>query len=473
MSKYSLCILDDKIPVAQLKDIVVDDSSIIDQNILYHCLTLGDNEWGDTNLRNFVNTIKTDPDFIISGFTNHNFFFNYKQNILFNPDIIVFDWDVGNNGVESSERLHELLSSIYCLVAIFTATDKDHEVTIELSKPQFKEFENRFFIIHKEDADSVEKLKSKVVESKNHFSFEFGSVFRKASMNALDEILVELGITTSNDLAKCLNLEEDENDFRDYISEKYSGLLNISKVKVPKKNYNSKWMDDVSHIVRKKFQRQLSTLDLSLKNKNIPTTVNDKILERLWSYRLYHKFHDSDLNVRKGDIIRKEDDYFFVVNSDCDLNRFWKKNFGLINVIPLLLVENTNEKLKGYLSLTKDGSNRDYKQHSFSETLGEFPQGSFCMPFVPIDKEYKTFIFFAKELTNINIKKPEVTQSVLKDKNLTYDNFIGFIRICNLSEPFLTPVIFKILESISGNGTPNYSNAAKTLINNKIQSIFI
>jgi hypothetical protein len=39
MSKLSLCILDDKIPIEQLTGISVNDTSYIDENVLRNCLT--------------------------------------------------------------------------------------------------------------------------------------------------------------------------------------------------------------------------------------------------------------------------------------------------------------------------------------------------------------------------------------------------------------------------------------------------
>jgi hypothetical protein len=475
MSKLSLCILDDKIPVEKLTEIYINDTSYIDENVLKHCLTLKNednsiSDWGDINLRNFIDTIKDDTDYIISGFKNHNFFFSYKEDSLFCPDIVIFDWDMGDSGQDSSTNLLKLLSSTYCLVAIFTGEDTEEGVSSEISKPEFLEYNHRCFLIKKQDNNSANILKTKIKEREKDFSFEFGNEFRKASLSALNDILVELGKVTSDELNHYFNIE-DENDLRGFIAEKYN-TFGFGKIKLLLSE-GSHWADSLLHVVRKKFEKQLSSLNVVSLNKGSKPEINNDILEKVWSYRLYHKYPDSDKNVRKGDIICKNDKFYLIINSDCHLPYVWWKNLGFVNVIPLELVDSTNKNLEEILSLTPNGSNRNYKQKSFSERMDSFPDGAFCMPFIPIDKSYKTFLFFAKSLTSLQITKPTLNQNeTFKKKIFTYDLFDDCMRVCTLSEPFLTPIISGILSVIAGHGCPNYSSDTKTLLDNKIKNIF-
>ncbi|MDR2145104.1 MAG: hypothetical protein LBE91_01415 [Tannerella sp.] len=477
MSKLSLCILDDKIPVAQLTDIEVDDTSYIDGNVLRHCLTLKNedesiSDWGDINLRNFINTIKDNNDYIISGFTNHSNFFNYIEDVLFSPDIVVFDWDIGINEQDPSDNLLRLLSSTYCLVAIFTGEDTEEGVSQEISKPEFKDYDHRCFLIKKQDDNSVDTLKAKIKEREKDFSFEFGNKFRKASLSALNEILVELGKVTSDELNHYFNIE-DENDLRGFVAEKYNALFGLGKNKLLLSK-GHKWVDSLMHVVRKKFERQLSSLNVASLFKGNKPDINYNILEKLWSYRLYHKYPDSDKSVRKGDIVCKDEQFYLIINSDCHLPYVWGKNLGFVNVIPLEIVDSTNKNLEEILSLTPNGNKRDYKQSSFSEKMQSFPDGAFCMPFVPINEIFKTFLFFAKNLTYIQVTKPALNQNeTFKKKIFTYDHFDGYMRICTLSEPFLTPIVSNILLAIAGHGCPDYSNATKTLLDNNIKKIFV
>jgi hypothetical protein len=209
-------------------------------------------------------------------------------------------------------------------------------------------------------------------------------------------------------------------------------------------------------------------------NKNGNVQVDNTILEKLWSYRLYHKYPDIDTSVRKGDIICKDKQYYLIINSDCHLPHLWNKNLGFVNVIPLYLVNKDNESLKEILGLTQNGGTRDYKQSSFSEKMSSFSEGSFCMPFIPLEDDYKTFVFFAKNLTYIQVSKPNLAQDEsLKNKRLKYDCFDEYKRICTLSEPFLTPIISNILSSIAGHGCPDYSKSTKELLDKNIKSIFV
>lgn len=477
MSKLSLCILDDRIPVEHLTEISINDTSYLDENVLRNCLTLKKedgsiSDWGDENLRNFVDSVKDDDNYVLSGFKNHSFFFNYREDVLFSPDIIVFDWDMGDGGQDSSANLLKLLASTYCLVAIFTGEDTEEGVSQELNKSEFMEYKHRCFLIKKQDDDSVKVLKSNIKAREKDFSFEFGNKFRKASLSALDEILVELGKVTSGELNHYFKIE-DENDLEVFISEKYGSLFNINVNSLTVlKGY--KWADSLLHVVRRKFEKALTSLNISSINKENPPAIDKDILEKLWSYRLYHKYPGTDKNVRKGDIVCKEGKFYLIINSDCHLPHLWAKNLGFINVIPLHLIDTSNDSLKKILNLTEKGSARDYKQNSFSERMKSFPEGAFCMPFVPIKDGYKTFLFFAKNLTYLQIAKPDLLQGEsFKTKIFTYDFFDGYIRTCTLSEPFLTPIISNILSAIAGQGCPDYSNTTKTLIDNKIKQIFI
>ena len=143
---YSLCILDDKIPVQRLTDIEVDETGYIDSNILRHCLKLDD--WDDPDLKSFVEALQKEKSFLLSGFRNHNFFFNYKQNCLFSPDVIVFDWDVGDT-TDSAENLLRLLKETHSFVSIFSGADNDDIIARKLEEGEFKEYENRLSIVSK------------------------------------------------------------------------------------------------------------------------------------------------------------------------------------------------------------------------------------------------------------------------------------------------------------------------------------
>jgi DNA (cytosine-5)-methyltransferase 1 len=50
--------------------------------------------------------------------------------------------------------------------------------------------------------------------------------------------------------------------------------------------------------------------------------------------------------VRRGDIVKKDGKYYLVISADCDLRRFWHKNLGSINLLPLHHLHNSNAELR-------------------------------------------------------------------------------------------------------------------------------
>lgn len=191
MGKFSLCVLDDKIPVERLGDI--NDTGYIDSNLISICLSkLDAEEWGDADLREFLYEIQGRGEFTVSGFKSYIFFNNYRKENLFSPDIIVFDWDTGD-GFPPEENLLKLLKSTYCLVAVFTSADTEGEVTSELEKENFKEFKYRLSLIKKNEGNSVQQLKDTIEEKQKHFSFQYGNKLKLETERALSDVLSNIG----------------------------------------------------------------------------------------------------------------------------------------------------------------------------------------------------------------------------------------------------------------------------------------
>ncbi len=256
-----------------------------------------------------------------------------------------------------------------------------------------------------------------------------------------------------------------------FIAEKYHTILNLNGIKIPKSK-NKSSIESLRQIVRKKFEKQLATQRTKVKKPNSSHLIDNDILEKLWSYRLYNRYNQMDTNVRKGDIVTKDDRFYFVINSDCNLLKFWRKNFGYLNIIPLHLIDEKNEELKGILNLTKDGKKINYNPSSISNHMNEMPDGAFCLPFVRFNDEYKSFILFSSTITNIKIEAPEIEKKQLASEAITYSFLKEYTRICSLSEPFLTPLVMNLLNSLAGNGSPDYSNPTKKLLDSKIKNIF-
>jgi hypothetical protein len=447
MSKLSLCILDDKIPVEKLKDLgeTINDTSYIDENLLSLCLSLfNDDEWDDVDLRNFVSEIKTDDTFTISGFKSHTFFFNHKEEILFSPDIIVFDWDTGD-GTDSSDNLLKLLNSTYCLVAVFTGADTEDEVTSELAKEIFKEFQHRLFLVKKNENNSVQQLKDSIESKKKHFSFQYGNELKLKTERALSEVLSSIGKLSYEELISLFGIHIKQDDkSRLYELDFIEIILDRMKAVLISSGYDN--IIDVPH-----------------------TNINDEqTVRKIWYFRLYQK--PNDFFVRKGDIIELQDSdlKYLVLSSDCHLDKFWQKNLGHITLIPIYRLNNSViiNKIKNY-------NKENVKQFSISSLIN--PRGLENITILPgvffnnEENSYIDGILCPKEILSIEIPIPAGSEP---KQHLKYDNsrIIGNERI-QLVEPFLSPLIHFILKTITDVGVPDFGHELQDDLKKKIRAL--
>ena len=449
MSKLSLCILDDKIPVHRLGNTEeeVNDRSFIDENILSLCLTrLDENVWDDSDLRDFVSKIKSDSTFIVSGFKSHTFFFNYREETLFSPDIIVFDWDIGD-GTDSSHNLLKLLESTYCLIAIFTGADTEEAVTSELTKEKFKEFQHRFFSVKKSEQNSVQRLKELIDSKKEHFSFKYGKEFKLQTERALSEVLSNIGKLS------------------------YEEFISLFGIYIKSENKSKLYEQDFIEII---IDRIKAALISNRDDKNIEVThtdINDEqLIRKIWFFRLYQK--PKDIFVRKGDIIQLKDSElkFFVLSSDCHLDKFWQKNLGYLALIPIYPMNHEDIRKK-----IKDCTHNDNTIKSFTITSLTNPkmlENITILPGVFYNEEenkYLDGILCPKEVMSVEIELQGDGNPI---HHLKYDNskIIGNGRI-RIIDPFLSPLIEFILKNITDVGVPDFGEELQKSINKQIREI--
>jgi hypothetical protein len=200
-----------------------------------------------------------------------------------------------------------------------------------------------------------------------------------------------------------------------------------------------------------------------------------EIARQLWSHRLYFYHDESDKIVRKGDIIKKNNEFFVIVTADCDLARFWHKNYGYVNLLPIYEIGNNNEYIIKQATITRNKSNikNNLKINSFSDEIKSLP-GTLILPFLKVGDNFKDFVLFPKELLNKKIEIQEKGNPIppKKERNLKYDKGFDFNKVATVSEPFLTPLIQHIFNAIAGYGTPDYSSAVSDLISKNFEKIF-
>ncbi|MBK7229839.1 MAG: hypothetical protein IPH97_13455 [Ignavibacteriales bacterium] len=307
--KYSICVIENKIPVIDQRVTSVIDSSqrLSISNIKYLLNEVPKNEWEEEVVYTLLEDL-IHAEFFTSAFLNPSFFLNYNaEQEPYRPEIIILDWDI--EGIDSEEYLLKLLEFSFSLICIYTGVDKKDEIEKIISQQRFNKYSERLpKLIFKGDENSVETLINLIQDKNNeNFSFRFGKELRNRSVDASEKMLIELGKTTQNHISNYFAYSEDNKfDLIDFFAARY-------------KNY-------------------LADIDFKVleESKTVQATgVENQIAQAFWSHRIYFYGNNSRF-VKKGDIVKKkdQDEYFLVINADCDLNKFWHKNQGSLAIIP-------------------------------------------------------------------------------------------------------------------------------------------
>lgn len=450
MTKYSLCIIDDNIPANAG---AIDDTAMLNSVNLQQ-LVKSEIKWEEKVLKDFVAAILKKNDlWSVSAFTSPDIYMNYFEEELYRPDVVIFDWEIA--GLEGSvdSKLLEILKKSFAIVRIYSGKDNDERIERTIDEDAFKPYKNRVSIIHKEDKDSVTKLICDIDNvSKNNFSFKFGYELRSKTITAIDYVLVELGKTSIDEVVWFFG--ETDKKGRKVLSPNELVEILVNKIK-----------NDL-----------ITAAYIELPPSTTKPTTDDKILKRLWSYRLFYR--PSDKTVRKGDIIKKQgqgnDTLYMVISSDCHLNKFWKKNMGYLALVPLHKMGAKHQNLKEKLSLhSKDSELKKIKPSSITNT--NVLDGPTVIPLVEIEVEkYENYLLIPKEIFSTNIPFPAKEGDYKRVLSLSYDHikeYEGNDRIA-VSEPFLTPLIQHVMSNIAGYGVPDYPEELKTIIQSNFDEMF-
>jgi len=467
---WEICVIDDSIPVTG--NIEIDDTVCFNASILK--LLLDKNTWDEQPVKDLIEELCTSEIWDISAFKHPNIYLKSLRNKNYKPDIIIFDWEYPIQ-TDVSKDLLKILQSSFSLVFVYTHVDRREEVSREISREEFREYRRRLTLIHKWDDNSLERLlKEAEEESENNFSFRFGKILRNSTSEAIENVLVELG-KNHIDFVKAFLAETEtkETDIKALLTEKIATSI-LENEGVLKELAQEDGMDKVKaqnllSIIKSKFRDEIKSIDFNLLCGEIDSTSDVKSLKELWSYRLY--YHPSDDVVRTGDIIMNKDtdEYSLVVTPDCNLNRFWHKNLGYLNLIPLLEIDKHSENVKAHLDPTRKAKDliKDTRPSSISNKPNRYPDGCFVLPFIKHEKGLLHFITISTAITNIKITRPASVsgRENLSKCSLTYDHLRNYMRIASLSEPFLTPLIQNSLNSIFAAGGPDFPEAIKAEIN--------
>ena len=491
---YSVCVIDDGV-IAPANKNGIDDRGPLNSALLKKLLQNKADWNAEIPLYNFFKgliAVSDDgkPVWIVTAFSNPNFYLNCFDRELFRCDVLVFDWDYPG-GLDYEAVLGEIFTTSHCIVYIFSGADKVDEINAFLADTKFLKYKSRAFVYDKEvSLGEKSETPAAMVDALNklregNFAFRFGGALRTAANRSLDRILIRLGEVHINETLRCLTSgepDEVEADLKQMMGEKVENHLKEDgdlDLFLRQHDLDQNVKESLIDLIAKKVGNDMQSLSLDVAPTPAEEATASGLADELWSYRLYHQPND-DI-VRKGDIVHTADDpsvLYLVVTPDCDLNRFWHKYLGYVNTVKIYSIIDKKEKLKEIGLLTRKREDiRNIKVKSCSNSIDAIGGSSLCVPFLPISGVFRDYLLFPKELCSELVIMPDDVKANQDRKKrgearLTYSRWPEHKRVCTISEPFLTPVVDHILAAVAGYGTPDYPGVVQKTLATKLKGVF-
>lgn len=455
--RYSVCIIDNDLPASgqEAHALGITDTGLLNASNLE--LLVQRETWQDQVIKNLTTTLlgQMEADGVthkwdVFGFTNPSFYINAINDGFFRSDLVIFDWEYPGaqnaTATNSESILKEILDRTFCLIFIFSKADKKEEIEEILRKPEFQEYKERLQYLDKavNNVDQTNTLLQRAdAMYANNFSFKFASILRRRTVQCTDQILSDMGKASLNDVKNLLVVGDGgKKDFIDFLAERFRTTIAGPNI-----------YDLVDEIPQPAA--------------NAPP-VAPSMAAKVWSYRLYFHQETGDELVRRGDIVEREGSFLLVLSADCDLGKLWTKNLGIVNAVSLHELDAANASLKEWLTLVVKPEKLSKKISSLLGQVGDLAEGPFVLPFVPLEKGLSNFIAIPKDLISTRIPTPptwiEFTHNEKKYHPMKYSYWTGADRICTISEPFLTPVIQHVLNTLGGNGVPDYPEHMRDIL---------
>lgn len=438
------------------------------------------------------------PRWILRAFSNPEFFVNAFDNENYRSDIIIFDWEYTAE-IDQVAYLKHILCTTHALVFVYSQQDtvKLKSITDE----HLDEYNQRLCIIDKSPEESYSVLlgRAKEMQAQN-FSFKFGRELRTVTNKSLDEIFRRLGDMDFGKVIDCL-ISQNSDDSSAVVDSELKGIIS-SKIKDTLKESPELHAFFERKEISAEISHELLELTSETIKNNITATCNffdtqtftleppvgPLPFEELWSYRLYHIPRIEDKKIRTGDLIRERgtnnDVLFFVLNGDCDLQRFWKKCGGVLVLVELLNISAMTPEIRmrsgSIASLNADFRNKITLISSFSNGNGSkaIAGAPICIPYVPLreDNIHADYLIYPLRISSHEVEVPSIGEIKLDAKKLAvlsvaYEH-TNFERICSINEPFAAPLKWSILSQLYGWGSPDYPAALQQNLKDKIKGIF-
>ena len=88
------------------------------------------------------------------------------------------------------------------------------------------------------------------------------------------------------------------------------------------------------------------------------------------------------------------------------------------------------------------------------------------LPCLQTNDALKDFVIIPKTITTIEIEKRNE-----QVKSLTYENFVGYVKVASINDPFKSPMMQFIFDKISGYGCPDYPKDLVKDLDEKIKKM--
>lgn len=465
-------------------------------------------EWGAEHaLKSLCDKLINDEDesgqkkWRLTAFTNPHFFDDTFDDENFRSDVVIFDWEYHQlPDFDQINFLRELLTKTHAHIFIFSGQDQEEHI-ISLLDEELSEYKDKriFFLNKDNDADyavAASNLQGIITEAQErNFSFKFGKELRKITNQSLDDVLFHLSEMNIEKIIEHFGEEESEPidsavkeligvKIKDKIAEsnRFQEFLKKSKLRTLSK------IGQFAEIISEKIKNDIIQAELPhVPEEAAGEAVEDPaLLEKLWSYRLYH--YTDDGFVRTGDLIRRSGEYdgrlYLVLTGPCDLHRFWKNTGHKLNVVELLDIEVHASEVKEITNFTSK-INSDFRNKKFKngissltnkESLRAISGKPIMVPYVPFKNENikKDFLLFPKNISGVHLAKPtDLEAKQINERNipLKYEH-CDYELVCAISDPFLSPLVGTVISDLFGWGVPDFSKSISENLANKAKGIF-
>ena len=431
----------------------------------------------------------------LRAFSNPEFFIDAFNDEQYRSDIIIFDWEYSTGDVDQVGYLKRILQNSHAFIFIYSRQNSSSiKDTIDEALLGYLE---RVKIIEKHAAKSYEELLNVVLEKQeSNFAFKFGNELRNITLKSINDVLCELSNMNFESVVKCLISQHEDDDIdvvdselKQIVGAKVKDMLKESpelQSLLESKGISTDAINEFLELAAENIKNNISFADSFWPGARTPEHPGTPLpFDKLWSYRLYYIPRKEDKMVRTGDIIKDQSgnsNLYFVLNGDCNLQRFWKDCGGQLVLVELVNIATNKETIKDYASKIAT-INSDFKGNfktisslTNGEKLKPIGGAPILLPYIPQNDSYNDFLLFPLRVSSFSIPEPSENDAPLAPKKLantplSYET-TQYERVCSVSEPFVGPLKWAILSQLYGWGSPDYPVELQQVLASKVKGIF-